>query len=370
MRAIAAITLAFATALPAAAQPVMYSVLDLGIVSGGNNAAINASGQTAGITTVGGVAMAFRGSANGQITYLGATNSNFIGINDSGQVAGDSSALGFMGVLTTATGDFSTATVLGPPGGSSEAFVVNGIGQVAGRAIFPGNSGDLAVRTTPGGVYDATANLGTLPGGTVSSARAINAAGQVTGTARVLGDTATHAYRTTATGALSTAVDLGVLGGGQTSIGYAINASGQVAGESFLASGGSRAFRSSASGQPVSIQDLGTLAGGYSEAWGINALGVVVGDSDGAGYVYDTQMHNLNTMVPAGWNIGVGFGINDAGQIVASGSFQGGPGDVVVLTPVPVPEPSALALTGLAGVWLAWRRMAHDRRSRCKPTKG
>jgi probable HAF family extracellular repeat protein len=347
MRTIAAVTLTLAAALPAAAQPVTYSVRDLGV--GLIPQAINASGQTAGFGLVGNGTMAFRGSANGQVTYLGAVGGSGVFINASGQVAARKDGTD-QAVLTTATGDLSTATVLSA--GLCYVYGVSDTGQVAGYLVFPGSSVDHAARTTPGGVFDATSDLGAFNGGQ-SFGYAINAAGQVTG------DSDGEGFRTTATGTLATADDLG----GMT--GMAINASGQVAGYAITAGNTRYVVRSSPNGQPVSLQDLGTLEE-RSTPTGINALGVVVGYSDDAsdtnqvGFVYDTSMHNLNNLVPAGWNITEAYAINDSGQIAATGSFQGGTVDGLVLTPIPVPEPSALALTGLAGVWLASRKLMGD----------
>ena len=53
------------------------------------------------------------------------------------------------------------------------------------------------------------------------------------------------------------------------------------------------------------------------------------------------------------------WGINDSGQIVGGGSFQGGPEHAVLLIPVPVPDPGSLELLATAASgWLLWRRRA------------
>ena len=67
-------------------------------------------------------------------------------------------------------------------------------------------------------------------------------------------------------------------------------------------------------------------------------------------------MHNLNSLVPSGWDIQSANAINDGGQILALGTFQGGPLDFVVLTPVPEPS-SLLMLAGAAAAGVGmWRR--------------
>jgi probable HAF family extracellular repeat protein len=163
--------------------------------------------------------------------------------------------------------------------------------------------------------------------------------------------------------------DLGTLPGFTNSIGYAINASGQVAGESRLTGGASHAFRSSPNGQPVTLTDLGTLPGDtYSTGIAINALGVLVGTSNVVGgsgpghpFVYDTQMRNLNTLIPAGdWMLYGANGINDAGQITGWGIVNG---EVHAFRLTPVPEPSALALAG-AALACAWAARGRARQTR------
>jgi probable HAF family extracellular repeat protein len=210
-------------------------------------------------------------------------------------------------------------------------------------------------------MIDAASDLGTL-GGTNSSATGINAFGQVTGLSDVAGNTGTHAFRTTATGSLANAEDLGTFGGTQSN-GNAINSTGQVVGAAYL--GGNsvyHAFRTTSNGQPLVLQDLGTLSGTNSSATGINSYGVVVGviDPTGAsrGFVFDNQMHDLNSMVPAGWTILFAGGINDFGQIVGWGQFQGGGVEAVMLSPIP--EPSTLSFTVLAGL-VGCRRAASPR---------
>jgi probable HAF family extracellular repeat protein len=177
--------------------------------------------------------------------------------------------------------------------------------------------------------------LGTL-GGDYSTANGINSAGQVAGTAGVpvgpgneYGDG--HAYRYTN----GTMVGLGTLGG-SWSVGLAINERGDVAGYSKTASGPSAPVPP---GSPTEhacvwrgegIVDLGTLGGAYSRGLAINAAGDVVGESQDrygrtVAFLYTNgSMHDLNELAVT-WaggvivGLAIAQGINDAGQIAASG---------------------------------------------------
>jgi probable HAF family extracellular repeat protein len=75
------------------------------------------------------------------------------------------------------------------------------------------------------------------------------------------------------------------------------------------------------------MTDLGTLAGGEaSEAYAINDHGVVVGASGGRAFIYrEGAMVDLNSLLPAesGWVLTTASGINDAGEIVGTGLYDG-----------------------------------------------
>lgn len=375
--AIVAIGLALADAPPAPAQ-VLYSVNDLGSLypgGGGGAFGVNASGQTTGdVAGVGQPTLAFRVSFGGQVTDPGAILGTLGGgidptrggINDLGQVTGSSSLPSGSPIdafRSSANGSGTSVTDLGSLAGfGSQGNAINNSGQVVGYSYVPNDINIHAFRTAPNGLIDSASDLGIFPGSSGNSvANAVNASGQVTGYAA--SSSGSVAFRTTATGTLATATDLGSLGGDGAQ-GLAINSSGQVAGAAELPGDNyMHAFISTPNGQPAAIEDLGTLFGpdANSLARGINSLGVVVGfcedpaSGSNLAFVFDTQMRSLSDLVPAGWTITNAVGINDAGQIAANGSFDGGPSHALLLTPVP--EPGSLALLGAAaGGWALRRR--------------
>jgi probable HAF family extracellular repeat protein len=347
---------------------VLYTVTDIGLLPGAVSTigwSVNNSGQVAGQATfstgTSPMYRAFRWSAGtGLVDISAGLNSAAYALNDSGQVAGVYNLAGGTtprGFRTSATGTLADPTAdLGLPAGftGAEAKGINASGQVTG--FLTGGSAHAFRTTATGSLSDPGVDLGQGQG------NAINASGQVTGTNSPNG----HAFRTTATGNLSDpASDLGVLPGSFVgSNGLAINVSGMVAGSASLSGGGSHAFRTTATGTLSDPSaDLGTLPGDLNAVGeGINALGVVVGVSNGgatsSAFIDDgSGMYDLNTLIPAGtgWQLEIARGISDTGFIVGQGHI-GGELHAFLLTPVP--EPSSLLLVGpaLAVGWLARRR--------------
>ena len=239
---------------------------------------------------------------------LGGTNSNASGINASGQIAGESQITGNSWHPVVWTG--SIPTDLGPLDGTrSDAIGINDSGQVAGQHN-PATGGYRAVRWTGTTATD----LGTL-GGTNSRGLGINVAGQVTGESQITGNGANHAVRWTGT----TATDLGTLGG-TNSYAYGINASGDVIGLSYLSNNSSENAFLYTGG---TMYDLITT---LSPGSGITSL-----------------------------SVNVGHGINDAGQIAATGIING-QYHALRLDPVPTPEPSSALLMLGSGAFLVMRK--------------
>lgn len=103
------------------------------------------------------------------------------------------------------------------------------------------------------------------------------------------------------------------------------------------------------------MQDLGTLGGYYSEAYGINDSGQVVGWSQKEGSSNSTHraflwengvMYDLNNLISnyPSWSLREAYDINNTGQIVGVGWNSSGQQHGFLLTPIPEAS-SILVLT-------------------------
>lgn len=285
--------------------------------------------------------------SGGATTELGVLPSGFgsqaLAINDNGLAVGfaDGFAASFSGGVATNLGLLS--------GGSfSTAYGVNNNGLIVGDA--DNATGDQRAVTFQGG----NATEITIAGANYSVAYDVNDSGQI------VGSWATNASGSNRQGFVrtgNTTQSLGFLAGGSRSDAVAINSSGVVVGYGNTASG-ERAWLWNGG----ALTNLGVLAGfTFSRATDINDAGVVVGFVGAPGqqraFVYqDGQMFNLNSLVDAsasGWVLQEASGINNNGQIVGWGTFQGNVRPFVL---TPVPEPGTLAALGLGAAALLRRR--------------
>jgi probable HAF family extracellular repeat protein len=309
-----------------------YTITDLGTLPGDLFSAAygtNSAGQVVGES--GDHAFLYDGGMIDLGGLPGSIRSGARSINDSGQVVGWSGAL--YTVAHAFLYDGGKMLDLGTlPGDTySRAHGINGKGQIVG--VSHRNDG----HTFHAFLWDGTmTDLGTLPGETASSASGINDAGQV------VGESGLHAFLYDE----GVMTPLGTLPGDSYSIANAINAKGQVVGYSYPVP--PIAFHAFLYQDGV-MTDLGTLGGQVSFANGINANGQVVGSSATSStgshaFLYDGgAMVDLNSLLPpdSGWELTVGAGINDAGQIAGSG-IHDGQTHAFLLTPDAAPMPSAL----------------------------
>lgn len=314
---------------------------------------INNAGQVTGVSaTAGSTHTSHDGLRafvwqNGVMTDLGTLGgsdsySYGLGINDAGQIVGESSPAG-LSPSHAFLWQNGVMSDLGTLGETSTANAINSTGQVVGVSQAPG-SPSFAVRWQNGVMSDV--------GGPASVGQAINDSGQVAGWATVYPEAhplngEIHPIVWQQNGS---ATDLDPLGG---SAGYAlgINNVGQAVGYSSVSTS-SHAFLWQNSGRT----DLGTLGGPFSTAYSITDDGQILGASSptsgtsyGHAFLWDSQhgMRNLNDLIDnsSGWTLHDARQMNDAGQIVGNGTNPDGFQHGYLLTPIP--EPRSFVLTAL-----------------------
>jgi probable HAF family extracellular repeat protein len=145
----------------------------------------------------------------------------------------------------------------------------------------------------------------------------------------VIGDTEQHAFRWTSGGGMQ---DLGTLGGSATgyfSEGYGINSAGQVVGYSTYRSGSVTYDRAFLYTPGSGMQMLPTLGGGYGYATSINDSGQVVGYAQNGSNKFSpflwTATGGIQDLgVLPGLDSGYAYAINASGQVVGAYYLTGG----------------------------------------------
>jgi probable HAF family extracellular repeat protein len=338
-----------------AAQVGSYTITDIGNLGGTLTHAwgLNNAGQATGnATNASGTSQAFRFGPGGIVAApsLGGSSSIGHGINAAGVIAGGSDIPfgGYRHAFTSASGvTTDLGTLVG--GNNSEAYAINSAGQVTGTASDPTGSEAFVYQN---GVMTGIGRLG----GNQAVGTGINGTGVVAGYSTYSLSPYNHPFVYQG----GTMTDLGTLGG-TSGVAYGINDAGKIVGSAARSDGRSDAFVW-ANGTMTDLGELGGTLG--SGAFGINSLDQIVGATSTvaaptqrrAMLYQNGVMTDLNTLLPAGsgWTLIQADAINDAGQIIAFGSSPTGTSGAVLLTPVP--EPSTLALVGLAAATLAARR--------------
>ena len=311
----------FLAALSANLLAQNYTVTDLGSLDGTSSVAygINSSGQVVGYATSGSNSLPVLFSGNGTgIVILGNTAGTARAINDGGQIVGmESNGTVSEPVLFSGSGSNNTS-LGGLPGGTGEgtALAINNSQQIVGSSYT--SSSSPAVNFVASG----NADLGSVGGGsnTDGSANGINDSGIIVGQSM---NVSNHVRATRFASSGGANLDLGTLGG-SSGVAYAINNANQIVGSSTTALNNFHATLFNLDGSsPI---DLGTLSGSISNAHDINNNGVIVGSASTANrnhaFIYrNGTMLDLNSLIPANSGVEIieAWGINDAGQIAASG---------------------------------------------------
>ncbi len=257
------------------------------------------------------------------ITDLNAPGDSYrlaYGINTAGDVVGEYEPTNVITVHAFWYHDGTTTDLGVLPGYvDAYAYAINDGGQIAGWCdVYAGT--ERAFRYSSGTLEDL-GTLGTFPTGGWSEAYAINLAGQVVGTATLTPSSVYHAVLWGAT--FGTKQDLGSLAGpSYNSTAYGLNNLGVIVGESQVTNSvNDHAFSYSNN----IMTDLGTLPGGsYSHANAVNDSGVIVGESDTAVAV-GTAVHafvcpngpgSLQDLGTLGGRVSSAYAINSAGLVV------------------------------------------------------
>ena len=329
---------------------VLYSVVDLGVLSGPGSfpTAINNIGQVVGYgDTYTMYSHAFLYNGSGPLVNLGSWGGDYsvsaaTGINNSGTVIGYSDQGGTnptVAFVYTQSGGMQPIVALG--GAQSNATAINNNGQIVGQYV-PANSSsfDGFIYTIGGAMTDIAPYIPYCinDAGLVAASGPSGTAGTATGTFISSGGTGTW-------------VNIGSLGGTYT-VPDGMNNLGEVVGGSSITGGPGHQQPFMYSGGKMT--DLGTFGGANGMANGINNLGVVVGGAayannpNGAGFVWygSGSIQDLNDLVDPSldWTITDALAINDQGQIAAAAYQPGQDFHAVLLTPIQTPEPSSFGL--------------------------
>lgn len=329
------VILSLATVACAAQAAGTYNVVDLGAVAGhdsSNGLDINESGNAAGYSFLApsSSTRAFLWQSGPGAQALGnpaAASNKAFGLNDLNDCVGSMNVGGNDIAHYWKSG--SPVLNLGTLGGLfSSANAINNSQVITGTAYLM-NTTSQAYRWTQG---TGMVGIGTM-GGASSSGVDINDNGYITGSSQVVGNATRHAFRWHSSTGFT---DIGLLGTGNFATGLGINDAGFVCGYGNTTANGSTYsgfFWTPALGK-VSIGSLYPNGDYDTRAFGVNSYSQVVGWSwltqngtSSHAFIWTQQegMDDLNSLIPAnsGWLLSRAAAINDNGEIVGTGTFNG-----------------------------------------------
>jgi uncharacterized membrane protein len=325
-----------------------WSIVGIGLTPGGMNSfgtSINAGGDVAATLTT---STAVRDGG----LYKGGTLTDLGGLE--GQNASEADSIN---ASDTEVGRSGPSAVEYSGGTVSDLLTPGGFGEAGATGISDANTivgwvnpasadtPEYAAQFVGGG---GTVHLGALPGNGVSIAFGVSNDGTIVGSAV---DSSGQEQAVTFAGGAATL--LSTLPGARSSEAHGVsNTGGHIVGFAYDSTGVQHALQFSATGPAV---DLGGLSGASgTTAVGVNSADQAVGystfpdsDSSTAELFANGTVTDLNTLLPAssGWSLQLAGGINDAGQITGTGSFNGHY-EGFVLTPPPPPRPACAPPTG------------------------
>ncbi len=367
MTRIACYLLLCCSAAPAA---TMYTFTALNFIP----TAINDGGQIVGTTIPSPdsskTQVLFYGSGVvSQLLVAGATSMTVTGINDDGSVIGDAMVNGAIHPYMATNGD---TVDLFDQLGSATLTGINLQGQIVGDTAngesFLYSQGKMTAIMKPNSGTDVTGinNKDQIVG---SELTGVTAASQCGGTG---GD------RAMIFGTSGSAQNLGLPYGCASSTAVAINNAGMVLGQSGTVTDNRAFIYNMLTGQTTVLP---TLGGTMNNVNAMNKEGEVVGTANlctdprqkcynqFVATLYENGiLYNLNSFLPpdSGWTLTSALGINDTGQIIAEGFFNGKPAGMLLTLaddPPSVPEPGTFSFLLIAGgigalLWRRSRRLA------------
>lgn len=240
---------------------------------------------------------------------LGGPDSGAAGINDDGKIVGTSDAAGTSHAFLYENGTMiDLNTILSSS--ISNATDINKPGQVVGGADFGLTGSEEYMHAY---IFDSSSqkfkDIGTLPGRERAVAMAINNKGQVVGGSRHAGVGDSHPFlydkgkmtdlTPDSTGTAWGINNLGHVVGSSTGLGAFIYKDGQIQYLNY-------------NGLPYSINDGGEVVGS------LGTYGAWI-------WTQQTGVKDLNTLIPpgSGWELNSANGINQKGEIIGTGSYNG-----------------------------------------------